>query len=255
MLKSLDALEQGFRSLFGQSTKLCGDKLEEMRILAYSCSSFYTSYLKANEETAREIKGRGHALERLEHAYLLELFRTSGRVLFLTSHALYRNAFDEIRHALESIVQAIYIDEKHPEAPFLVRMEILKEVEHRREYHAIRLIDEIKISQRDKLKAEYKELSKVVHPSHKEIAAVVQDIATDTGVPSKVSCDEVSRICESLRKMYDISFYLIITCSPNLKHLLEKDSAFLGCVKLLKFDLLVGLFKSNAKARNLLHNG
>jgi hypothetical protein len=243
MLKSLDALEQGFRDLFDQSTKLCGVKLEEMRTLTITCSSFYGSYLETNKETARKINGHGHTLERLEHAYLLELFRTSGRVLFLTSHALYRNTFDEIRHALESIVQAIYIDEKHPETPFSVKMEILKEVEYRREYHAIRLIDEIKISQRDKLKAEYKELSKVVHPSHKEIAALVQDVLTDTGVPSKVGCDEVSRICESLRKMYDISFYLIITSSPSLKQLLEKDSSFLDCVKLLKFDLLAGLFK------------
>lgn len=43
------------------------------------------------------------------------------------------------------------------DASLATKMEILKEIEDRREYHAVRLIDELKLAHKDKLKAEYKE--------------------------------------------------------------------------------------------------
>lgn len=159
--------------------------------------------------------------------------------MFLSTNGLYRNAFDDIRHAMESIVQAIYIDNRHPNASLGTKIEILKEIEDKREYHAVRLIEELKIAHKDKLKTEYKELSREIHPSHKQIEALLRDIKTDEGgIPTSVDCKEISRIYESLKKMYDIFFFLILNHVPELKVPIKNDSGFIKVVKLYKLGLV-----------------
>lgn len=155
---------------------------------------------------------------------------------------LYRNAYDCIRHTLESLVQAIYIDSRHPDTPLKIKIEILKEIEDKREYHASHLIDELKIAHKDKLQAEYKELSRMIHPSHRQIIATIRDIEKDeTGVPTPIDCKEVSSICESMRRMYDIFFFIILEYYPELKEGLKKDATFISGIKLYKLHLISSL--------------
>lgn len=235
MLRSLDELEKGFNNISEKSKKDCCSKLEEMRQLAFVSGTFFTIFYAFQKKTKGKYEVWGHSLY---HTCLLELFRTSGQILFLSSNGLYRNAFDDIRHALESIVQAIYLDNKHPTVPLGTKIEILKEVEDKIEYHAVRLIDELKLAHKDKLKAEYKELSRTIHPSHKQIEALLRDMKDQKGIPTTVDCEEVSRICESMKRMYDIFFFLILNHLPELKKSIRKNSSFIKAVRLYKLGLV-----------------
>jgi hypothetical protein len=236
MLRSLDELEKGFKNLSEKSKKDCGSKLEEMRQLAFESGNFFAIFYDFQKKTKGKYGVWGHSLY---HTCLLELFRKSVHILFLFSNGLYRNAFDDVRHTLESIVQAIYLDNRHPNASLRTKIEILKEIEDNREYHAVRLIDELKLAHKDKLKAEYKELSRTIHPSHKQIEALLRDIKTDEGgVPTTVDCEEISRIYESMKRMYDIFFFLLLNYLPELKETTKNDSHFIKAVRLYNLGLV-----------------
>lgn len=236
MLRSIDALEKSFRKVSKKSRKDCGSKLEEIRKLTFLSGIFFKVFYTFQKKHKKKFGAWGHFLY---HACLLELFRTSGSILFLSSNGLYRNAFDDIRHTLESIVQAIYLDSRHPNTPLGVKIEILKEIEDKREYHAVRLIGEIRIGHKDKLTAEYKELSRMIHPSHRQIVALMRDIKKDEeGIPTTVDCAEISNIYESMKKMYDIFFFLILNHFPELKESMKKDLDFINGVKLYKLRLV-----------------
>jgi len=101
MLRSLDFLEEGFQDIFKQSKKRCGDKLEELRKLTFLTGYFFESYYKWHKEHKAKYGAWGNSLHQ---ACLLELFRISGHIVFLSCNGLYRNAFDNIRYALESLM-------------------------------------------------------------------------------------------------------------------------------------------------------
>lgn len=238
MLRSIDELEKGFRNVSKKSRKDCRNKLEEIRKLTFLSGTFFKSFWAFQKKHKNKSGAWGFSLY---HACLLELFRTSGSILFLSTNGLYRNAFDDIRHTLESIVQAIYIDNRHPNTPLGTKIEILKEIEDKREYHAVRLIDELRIAHKDKLKAEYKELSRMIHPSHRQIMTLMRDIKKDEkGIPITVNCEEISNIYESMKRMYDVFFFLILNHSPELTEFMKKDSDVSNGVKRFKLSLVAG---------------
>jgi hypothetical protein len=237
MLTSLDALSEGFLDISKKSRKKCGDELEELRRLTFLAGYFlhtYVAYQKRNEA------GCSALANSLRHACFLELIRISGHVVFLSCNGLYRNAFDDIRYALESIVQALYIDNEHSEAPFSAKMEILKEIEGKREYRAQSLIDKLKLGEHQtKLQVEYKELSKIVHPSHRHVETFLKDFKTkEQGVPTAISCEEISNICESLKRMYDIFLFLVVSNHTELIELLKKNPKFTKSVEAYGLPLL-----------------
>lgn len=242
MLKRLDALEEGFRDVSKKSKEECGDKLEEMRQLIFIIRYFHSAIKEHRNHDEKGIRQK--YLYSLVHACYLELARISAHILFLSCNGLYRNAFGNIRYALESIVQALYIDHRHPETPLGAKIEILKEVEDKREYHSARLIDELEIGHKDKLKKEYKKLSKIIHPSHKQVIATWSDILKDRGVPATIDREEISKIYDSMKMMYDIFFFLFITYFPEIKDSLRKNPDFIKIIKVYNLTLLSRVFKS-----------
>jgi len=177
-----------------------------------------------------------HLVSSLANARLSELGRVSDHILFLAYNGLYRNAFDSIRYVLESIVYAIYIDYRHPKTDVKTKTEIMREVEDKREYHAVRLIEKLEIHDKDYLKKEYKKLSRMIHPSHKQIIAARND---SLGMrKTVVDCEEVSKIYDSMTKMYDIFLFLFITCFPKIKEPLKKNVDFVKSIEAYNFILL-----------------
>lgn len=238
MLRSLDALEKGFRKTSRKSREGCGEKLEEMRKLTFLSGSFFTSYYKCYKQHQSKYGAWGSSLN---HACLLELFRISAHIVFLSCNGLYRNAFDDIRYALESIVQATYIDHEHPETPFSTKMEILKEIEGQRDYRAKPLIEKkLKLgTHKQRLNKEYEELSRKIHPSHRHIEALLKDIKVDEkGIPTTVSCEEISSIYNSMTKLYDIIFFLAVKDFPELKESLRKNPEFTKHINAYNLHLL-----------------
>lgn len=240
MLNNLDALIQGFEATIEKSKKDCGETLEKIRQLIFIISDF--------DKTAREFYAVGGKINPTYNNSLiftcyLELYRTSGHILYLTANGLYRNAYDNIRHVIESVVQALYLDTRHPESQAITRIEILKEVEDKREYHAVRLIDELKgIDHKDILRTEYKEFSRIIHPSHRDIIATMIDIKRNEPFPAIVDCQEVAKIHRSMEVMYDIFFYFFLNCFSEIKEELQKNQKFLERIKIHELVLLSKVF-------------
>ena len=241
MLRSTDELEKSFRAVSKKSKKECANETEQIRKLSFLSGVFSASFYTFLKENKGKIEPWGTCLC---HVNLFELIRTSGFILFLSINGLYRNAYDCIRHSLESLVQVIYIDSRHPDAPLETKIEILKEIEDKREYHVSHLIGELRINHKDKLRSEYKELSRIIHPSHRQVIATIHDIKSKekgAPIPTPIDCKEVSSIFESMRRMYDIFFFIILEYYPELKEGLKKNAAFINSVKLYKLRLVSSL--------------
>lgn len=242
MLTSLDALVKGYYDTIEDSRKQCGCELDEIRKFIVDFNvRFQLSYLELLTATNSKQK----IGESLVDICYLEMLRSSGHILFFSVAGLYRNAFDNLRHMLESIVQALYLDTRHPDIDIDTKIVILKEVEDKFEYHALRLIDSLDIDFKDRLKHEYRELSQIIHPSHKQVIATMSDLKKNPNafyaVP--VDCKEVSRIHSSLRKVYDMYFYLFTVCHPEIVSLLKKNLEFLNVIKKFRLPLLGSSFQ------------
>lgn len=228
---------KGFRRIFKQTKKECGKELKDILQLMFIMFEFnksMTEYIGIGKDKKPNL----NCLNSLTFSCYLELPRISTHILFLLDFGLYRNAFDNIRYVLESIVQALYIDARHPNTDVYTKIEILKEVEDKIEYHAIRLIDELKIENKDRLKKEYKALSQAIHPSHRQIVATITDVREGIGIPTRVDCQEIDKIYNSMKTMYDIFFFLFLTHFFDSKDLLKKNPQFLECVQTYKLKLI-----------------
>lgn len=173
-----------------------------------------------------------------------ELWRTSGHILFLTCNGLYRNAFDNIRRNLESIVRSFYIDLRHPQASFTTKIEILKEVENESNYRAQPLITKLgKVMNwggyKDDISKEYSSLSQIIHPSHIQHVATLLDIKKGTGVPLNVDCSEISKVYDSLKTLYDIFFFLFVAYFPEVKNEIRNNTDLMRCIKTYNMPLLL----------------
>jgi hypothetical protein len=245
MLRDIDKLFESFQDNIKKSKEQCGDKLEEIRQLVFIQNLFFKSLIDSaslNKEFNVKI------LNSLALTCLMELVRISGHIIFFSFNGLYRNAFDNIRYAMESIVQAVYIDNRHPKTPLHIRIEILKEVEDKREYHATRLIDELEIHYKNELKREYKQLSRIVHPSHQQIIATLDDLKEKRkGIPATIDCNEVTKIYDSMARMHDIFFFLFINHFPEMKETLSKNHRFVKAIKSHNLILLSKVLKVRPK--------
>jgi len=254
MLREIDKLVEGFQDTIKKSKEQCGDRLEEIRQLTFIVRIFFKSFM---ESLSLDKEYRVKVGSSLALVCLTELARISGHIVFFAYNGLYRNAFGNIRYALESIVQALYIDHRHPKTPLETKIEILKEVEEKMEYRATNLIGKLEISHKRKLKGqlrrEYAKLSQMIHPSHKQIIATLDDLKDeDKGVPVTIDCEEIARIHDSMRIMYDIFFFLFVDYFPELKEALKENSDAIECIKdfnltLLSKALKVRLYKSSRK--------
>lgn len=241
MLRSLDTLEEGFRKIVAQSKKECSDQLEKIRQLSFVGRDVYRFIRKLPEE---HVSRYMHSLVFL---CFLEISRTAGHVLFLSCNGLYRNAFNNIRYFLESVIQGVYIDLRHPKTDFETKIEILKEVEDKWEYRVGLLVKKLEVGFRKRLRKdfrkEYKHLSRIIHPTYEQPIVTLTDVAEDRGIPATINCEEISRIYDSTRRMYDIFFFLFVQVFPETKEWLQKNPEFIKDVKVYDLALLSKLLK------------
>jgi hypothetical protein len=241
MFRETSEIEKGFAEIAKESTEKCSNELENIRKFIHEIvpnfdASVHECY-DVNVEGVNEKHVSPKCVHSLVFSCYLESFRISGHTLFLALNGLYRNAFDNIRHLLESVVQALYIDLRHPKTDLNTKIEILKEVEDKTEYHAIRLIGALRIEHKETLQSEYKKLSKIIHPSHKQIVATMTDIIKERGVPATVDCEEIGRIYDSVLKMYDIFFFLFLNYFTEIRQSLTKNADFVNNIKNYKLYL------------------
>ncbi len=248
MLKTVDALDKGFQATAEKTRKECGLELEELRKFIFGMIIFASEVIEGFKEERIQRRKWGNSLLTW---CLLESWRSCGHLLFLSYNGLYRNAFYSIRHLLESVVQALYLDsrlremenisflepDKHIDNIF-VKLAILREVEDKREYHSLSLIKELKIDYKDRLTKTYKAISQAIHPTYRQIESTMHDLTTPTnGLAATVDCREIEKITTYLIDVYDTFIFLYITYFPEVKDSLKKNSKFVDYVKTYKLYL------------------
>lgn len=175
---------------------------------------------------------------KLTFTCFMDLMRTTNCTIFLIGCGLYKNAYHNIRYALESIVHSLYMDLRHPNADFGTKIEILDEVEDLNNYRGVNLLKALDIHNKEeimreykRINKEYKKLSKKVHFTYRQLL-VTAKLVTDGNVHStKMDCNEVSKIYNSMKTVYDLVIFLILTYFPSLEEPLSKNAEFIKTVK------------------------
>ena len=205
MLKDKSNLVKAFENSIKKSQDECSNKLEELRDLSWNINHCFGLYMTNNSKTKKFSNS-------LFYWCYIESTEISGYTLYLTYCGLYRNAFDNIRHVLEMAVQALYIDIEHVDSDLKTKLEILKEIEDKREYHVSRLLQE-KLNFKNLpcggldckgiLNTTYRELSQLVHPSHEKVVRTIAemlDIAKNDDFSEIIDCKEVEKVFNSTKK-------------------------------------------------------
>jgi len=176
----------------------------------------------------------------------LELLRSSSCTIFLSGCGLYKNAYHNIRHVLESIVQTLYIDTRHPYVDFPTKIEILKEVEDLPQYRGVQLLKALEIDYKEeimkehiKINEEYKNLSKKVHFTYRQLLVTSKDFMESSLRSTKADCNEVSNIYYSMRTVYDTFFFLFLIYFPEIRKPLSENIEFIETAKNHNLTLLL----------------
>jgi len=248
MLRTIDALDKGFRATSERTKKECGVELEELRKFIFGMKIFANEVMKEFKENRIQRRKWGNSL--LTWCFL-ESWRSCGHLVFLSCNGLYRDAFYNIRHLLESVVQALYLDsrlqqmenisflepDKHIDNIF-VKLAILREVEDKRDYHTLRLVDELKIQHKERLRETYKRISQAIHPTHRQIELTMRDLTSSTnGLAATVDCKEIERITIYLVDVHDILIFLYLNYFSEVKDSLRKNPEFVDFIKTYRLYL------------------
>lgn len=149
MLGDIENIEIGFKGISEESKQKYEKELQLIRKSIFIFSHFNKSYMEYGKTNKEEIM---HSL--LDKSFT-EAIRLSVQVFFLVINALYKNAYDNIRYIVESGIQSLYLDQKHPKSTFSTKIEIWVEIENAKEYHAQSLIGKLDLAE---LKEEKKNL-------------------------------------------------------------------------------------------------
>lgn len=246
MLRDIDVLDKGFQETVKKSDKKCKVELESLRIFILNTRHFIKNYL-FNVDTKKKFND-------LFSWCLIKSAEECGSILFLVRNGLYRNAFDSVRHLLESTIQAVYLDSNYvginniflsrPNPNIFVKIAILSEVEDKRDYRVQHLIDILPIGYKDRIRRIYKELSQMVHPSHKQIEKIMESITKPEEKLAKlVDCKEIEVIFKSLVNVYDVLLFLFFSLYPEDKEALTKNEKFINFIKESEFFLTPKILK------------
>ena len=232
-------------------------------MLAPMEKSFETSWRKCKSETEAirefiyqtmgilpQISTTERYCTTLKEMRVIETYVLLSQTFYLSTSGMYRSAFHSVRYMLESAVQSVYIDERHKKSSLRTKIEILKEVEDKRDYRVLNLISKLaNVGHKDDLTTQYKQLSQMVHPSHKSVVDVLECISK----PPEyffIDCNEISNIFEALKITIDMVLFLFVWyADDDIKERLSKNSEFTEYCAKYKMFLISKILKAKSKGK------
>jgi len=145
----------------------------------------------------------------------VELFKNLYWILHCVLSGAYHQAIRELRHSLETMIQAYYFDTNHPQTSIEVKMGILKTLEDIEKYPTEKAIinaTNLTQNQKDNLKQLYKDLSGYVHPSHTAIQS--QYLHVDYNEDLLDKCEDFSK--RVMDAIFELAENWIKTMPPYL---------------------------------------
>jgi hypothetical protein len=224
-----------FQATIEKSQKECAD-LARMSDLFFILGSAVPAFFKIPS-----FFENGYVSERYSQSLVftcfIESLRNSYCTIYLSECGLYKNAYHNIRYVLESIIQASYFDSHCPNDDFPMKIAMLEEVQDKKGYGCYGLIKKLHIDQDYKKEAiktvekEYGKLSKKVHSKHNQFVATSYNFMDRAYKAVYVDCEEVTRIYDSMKAMFDVFFLLFFTHFPELKKILLDNEEFVETIK------------------------
>lgn len=225
-----------FHKTLEKSKQECPDlsKINEL-LLVVAC--VFASFSKLSSFFIKGKVSEAYS-QKLTFTCLIDLLRSSNSTTFMIACGLYKNAYHNIRYALESIVHSLYMDLRHPTVDFLTRIEILNEVEDLPNYRGVQLLKALEINNKeeimreyDMISKEYKKLSKNVHFTYRQLLVTAKNVMESRVGSITTDCNEVSKIYDSMKIVYDFFLFLLLSYFPEIKRPLVKDDEFTKTVK------------------------
>lgn len=248
-VRSLDWLKRGnwflkfgeFSEAIEKSKKEC-DYLPKVNEFFFMFVCAYTSFLNVNDFFVTfENKGRFIADKykySLFFSIFLELLRISSQNAYLCASGLYKNVYFNIRYALESMIQTLYIDTKYSEGDLVGKLMVLQEIECLEKCRGVQLLKNIQlpnqkqiVNENDKVRRQYDYLSSKIHFSHQQIVNTAMDFEEGKLRSTKIDCSEVKRIYESMQTVYDFFFLLFLSYFPETKQPLRSNKEFIESIR------------------------
>lgn len=143
----------------------------------------------------------------------------------------YKTVAEIIRYHFESLIQAFYVDQNHPNINLECKVAILSEISDKQDYFTNRLINKIKIDSNKTLEKFYSDLNKIVHPSHVDLPSIEALLEEIVHPESRIRSDEFEKVMKITRQMSDCTLYLVFRGFPELKDLANKDESVSKIVK------------------------
>ena len=128
------------------------------------------------------------------------------------------------------MVQSEYLDTTYPNVDSEKRLNILRKGENE-ELRMNYLLKENTLPCKGGIVNEWKNLSKRIHPSHKQFVDTADDFMRRTYGRSNVDCNEVTNIYKSLRTVCNFYLYLIFFHFPEIKTPLKENKDFVEALK------------------------
>jgi hypothetical protein len=144
-------------------------------------------------------------------------------ILLLSMSAYYTSGTQILRYYLESIIQASYLDQRHPSFTIENKLCILTEISDKREYFVSQLLDKLLIEYKENVRKLYKDLSMGSHPSHLDFPTIDEMMKYLRDTESKVDCEELDKIAKLTIQTYDAIFFFILQIFPDVKASAKKN--------------------------------
>jgi len=181
--------------------------------------------------------------EESDSLLVLRLFEFQKTLLWLDTCAncgSYRPLIRELRFFLESFMQALYMDEKYPEADMREKLLLLHKNEKR--LYGFNLINKLELEEKDDIKGLYHRLSNFVHGSAVELFPILNGNVHDRFVAT-FDEDFFHQCVINTDETVDWIFYLIIKKHPRVGRILKRDSNTFSWFKRLGYERTVKIIK------------
>lgn len=153
----------------------------------------------------------------------------------------YHQAIRELRYVFDSMLQAFYLDDKYPDANKSHKLVTLKKIDST--LFGRRLIDRIPLEPNKKLKKMYSDLSKYVHPTHKELSPIFKKGLFFERILFMFQQDFFNECQKLTNRTLDAVYYIILNRFPDARTEIKKHTPTINSLKELGCTMTLELLK------------
>jgi hypothetical protein len=144
-----------------------------------------------------------------------------------------------LRFRLESMLQAVYLDQQHPTLDINQKLCILEEIADKREYFATRLVNMISVNNKQGLRDLYRGLSTWSHPSHLDFPTIDKMIENIKNHETSINCDKLNLVVNLMKGTYDAIFFIIVEMFKETRKSIKANSDVMDLIRNQKLRLLL----------------